>query len=195
MVKKILWVDTETTGLDPDKNEITQLSCIYEEDGVEKDRFNCFMAPERTEYTTTEALAVQGKTLEEVLSYPSKQMGFVQFVVGFLEKHVNRFDPNDKMFIFGKNVEFDKKFLYNLFCERGNKYFHSYFHKNCFSLEHLAILLQVRGLLEVNNLKLITLAQECGYSFPDAHDARADVEMTRRVYANYMERLLNSKKE
>lgn len=188
MVKKVLWVDTETTGLDPAHNEITQISCIYEEDGVEKDRFNCYMAPENFSYITEEALLTQGKTLEELTEYPSKQMGFVQFVVGFLEKHVNRYDKMDKMVLAGQNVDFDKKFLYNFFCERGNKWFYSYFYQQIIDLKQLAFILSMNDFIKVKDVKLSTLAAECGFNFEHAHDAKYDIEMTRNIYKNYLER-------
>lgn len=191
MVKKVLWVDTETTGLDPAHNEITQLSCIYEEDGKEIDRFNCYMAPENLSYITKEALEVQGKTLEQLKEYPSKQMGFVKFVVGFLEKHVNRYDKTDKIVLAGQNIDFDKKFLYNFFCERGNKWFHSYFYQQMIDLKQFAFILSVQGLIKVKDVKLSTLAAECGFKFEHAHDAKYDIEMTRKVYKHYLLRFLN----
>lgn len=193
MVKKILWIDTETTGLDPAHNEITQLSCIYEEDGEVKDRFNCYMCPEKWSYITDEALEVQGKTKEQLKEYPSKQMGFVQFVVGFLEQHVNRYDKMDKIVLAGQNVDFDKNFLYNFFCERGNKWFYSYFYHQVLDLKQLAFILSLNGFIKVKDVRLSTLAAECGFEFKNAHDARFDIEMTRNVYKKYLERFFINK--
>ena len=42
---KILWLDTETTGLNTDKCDLIQLAGIVIIDGEEKERFNFYCQP------------------------------------------------------------------------------------------------------------------------------------------------------
>ena len=66
---KILWLDTETTGLLCEYNDIVQLSGIVDIDGSVTDEFNIFMRPVNMENIEAQALAVQGRTEQEAFCY------------------------------------------------------------------------------------------------------------------------------
>lgn len=44
-MSKIIYLDTETTGLDKEKNDVIQVAGIIEIDGKEVERFNIFCQP------------------------------------------------------------------------------------------------------------------------------------------------------
>ena len=62
---RILYVDVETTGLVPGKNDIIQLSGLIEIDKEIKEEFNFKLKPLREENIQQQALDVQKRTKEE----------------------------------------------------------------------------------------------------------------------------------
>ena len=67
--KKILWVDTETTGTDPGKNGIIQLAGVLEINGHETTRFDFKIRPFADDVIEDTALAVNGFTREELAGF------------------------------------------------------------------------------------------------------------------------------
>ena len=78
-MKKVLYFDVETTGLDALRCSIVQLAGIIDVDGVEKERFNIFMRPFENSEISQEALKVIGKTKEEINSYGCPKKGYNKF--------------------------------------------------------------------------------------------------------------------
>ena len=70
---KLFFADTETTGLDPIKNEMFQLAFLIELEGKVAEEVNITFRPERWDTVSPEALEITGKTKEELRSYPPKQ--------------------------------------------------------------------------------------------------------------------------
>jgi DNA polymerase III epsilon subunit-like protein len=177
---KLFFADTETTGLDPVKNEIFQLAFLLEIEGKVTEEVNITFRPERWEFVSAEALEITGKTKEELKSYPPKQEGFKK-LLAVLGRHVDRYDKTDKMIWIGQNPDFDVRFLRNFFREMGDKFFGSWWDPRPADLISLAVASKTRGVFNPVNFKLGTLAAEFGIEF-DAHDAMADVRVTREVW-------------
>lgn len=78
---KLLFFDLETTGVNPGKNGIHQISGMIEIDGVEKERFDFHVQPNPKAIIEEQALSVAGVTREQVLAYPSMG-GSVQATCG-----------------------------------------------------------------------------------------------------------------
>jgi DNA polymerase-3 subunit epsilon len=97
---KILFYDLETTGVNPGKNGIHQISGQISVDGEIKETFNLHVRPNPKAIILQEALDVSGVTKEQILAYP--EMGEVYHqLIAMLDKYVDRFNKTDKLFLAG----------------------------------------------------------------------------------------------
>jgi len=180
-MNKRIYIDTETTGLDSKKNEITQLAYIIEINGkVELER-DIKLRPKRPELASPKALAVQKKTLADLAAYPAREEGFKTFM-GDLTKYVDRFSKYDKFTWVGQNAPFDYGFVKEFMLAMGEQYHYAFFDYHLVDTLAIAAAFQMAGILQVPNLKLESL---CGaYNVKlgsDAHDALYDTRATREV--------------
>lgn len=181
---KLLYFDLETTGTNPARHGIHQLSGIIEIDGVERERFDFKVRPNPKAEILDEALAVADVTREQVLSYPPMEEVYDKFVA-MLGRYVNKYDKTDKFFLVGyNNAAFDNQFLRGFFLQNGDNYFGSWFWSNSIDVMVLAshYLLSERKLMP--NFKLSSVAKQLGIVVDDdsLHDAFYDIELTRESY-------------
>lgn len=190
---KYLWLDTETTGLDPVKNGIIELACLVEIGGevVETRLFQ--MNPVGKE-VTEEALTVNKKSIKDIASYP--RTGEVKKQVEqFLSRYINKFDKADKFVLAGFNVEFDKAFLEQLWKDQGDVYFYSWAWRQCFDVLDAQHFLEWLGKVEPpGDRKLETLCGFYGVTLDRAHSALSDITATREVALKMMS-LIGGKNE
>ena len=127
---KLLFFDLETTGTNPARHGIHQISGMIEIDGVERERFDFKVRPNPKAEVLAEALAVGGVTREQIESYPPMEDVYRDFV-GMLGRYVNKFNKADKFFLVGyNNAAFDNQFLRGFFLQNGDSYFGSWFWSN-----------------------------------------------------------------
>lgn len=176
-MKKILYFDTETTGLDPKVNDIIQLSGFVEKDGKIIEKFNLKCRPRSEKTVNQQALDIQGRTLKEVMEWPERDKVFSQFV-DILKRHINQYNKADKFYTAGYNVAFDMDFLSNFFKEFDNPYMGSFF--NYRKIDPLSILhyWDYMGVISLENYKLSTVCDYFGVELK-AHDAMADIIATK----------------
>lgn len=128
--KKILWLDVETTGLNPEKDVVVQLAAILMVDGVKTDMiyFDLICPPDASILKTPEfleAAEVTGLTEAKlmaagVMPYEQARKEFAEFVW----KHVKKFDSTDKLVFAGYNPRFDMDFMKKFW---PDKYFYGSF--------------------------------------------------------------------
>lgn len=181
---KLLFFDLETTGTNPARHGIHQISGMIEIDGVERERFDFKVRPNPKAEVLDEALAVGGVTREQIESYPPMEDVYRDFV-GMLSRYVNKFNKADKFFLVGyNNAAFDNQFLRGFFLQNGDNYFGSWFWSNSVDVMVLAsqYLLAERPLMP--NFKLSTVAAQLGVvvSEDKLHDALYDIYLTREAY-------------
>ena len=176
---KILYFDTETTGIDPKANAMVQISGMIEIDGVIKETFDIKMRPGEKDVIDPKALEVIGKTKEEIMTYQSAEDARKQLTVMF-SKYVDKFDRKDKFTPAGYNVKFDIDFLHNLFLKCGDAYFGSWVAWQGVDVLALIYYMKYLGAIELPNYKLETV---CKYFEVEikAHDALADITATKQV--------------
>src|SRR5438034_3917506 len=107
---KILYFDTETTGLYSKVHEIVQLAAIIEIDGLVIDQINLEFQPTNWASISPEALAVNKRSVDILLTYQTPQDAFKKFKV-FLDKYIDKYDMKDKAYPAGHNVTFDIDFV------------------------------------------------------------------------------------
>jgi DNA polymerase-3 subunit epsilon len=175
--KNIFWFDTETTGL-TSEHEIIQIAGFVEIKGVVKCRFNIKSQPTRFDNISEEALKVNGKTIEEIRTYPKQEVMYKKLL-----KIFNHFKPayNDRFYLGGWNVRFDLDKLTSLFNKRDE-------FLKLWNFSHLKMidglpychLLDYLGVLKLKNYKLETVANHYGVKV-NAHDAMADIIATKEL--------------
>ena len=184
---KLFWMDAETTGLDPLKQEMTQVAAIMEVNGAVVDELNVFMRPSRPICIQDQALQVQGKTRQQVMAYPLRKIGFGK-LTAFLDKWCNKLDADDKLLWSGQNPEFDISFAREEFKVHGNGFFKAYFGYHKLDLITVAVMMRHLGLFAPKNFKLTTMAETLGIEY-NAHDALADIKTTRQIWCIFLDKL------
>ena len=185
---KLLWLDTETTGLNRERCDIIQVAGIIIIDGEEKERFNFHCQPINWEYVEPVALETTNMTVEKLKEFP--QVVYKQ-LVAVLDKYVDKYDKTDKFYICGHNVQFDIDFLELFFEKMGNKYFGAYFYRKIVDLMAFCTILHTAGLINLKSWKLDEIARYLGISTDETlHDALVDVDLTRKCFCKLVSEYL-----
>lgn len=188
---KLLFFDLETTGTNPAKNGIHQISGMIEIDGVVKEEFDYHVQPNPRAIIEDAALAVGGVTREQVNSYPPMDVIYDQFVK-MLSKYVDKYDTKDKFFLVGyNNAAFDNQFLRGFFLQNGDKYFGSWFWANSIDVMVMATVALAARRAAMENFKLSTVAAAMGIEVKtdELHNAMYDIYLTRGIYGKIMSSL------
>lgn len=182
-MNKFLWIDVETTGLDPKINDPHQLAGFIMVDGVIKDEFNIECQPFDWSTVEDEALAISGLErgdlegrMESVTAYESLNAR--------LCKYVNKYDKKDKYVLAAYNANFDAQFVNSWFAKHGNPYFFGLCHGGAyFDPLTMALMAEVKAgkQLFFPNRKLEVVAKTLGVELGNAHNALADIRATREV--------------
>lgn len=180
---KMLFLDVETTGLDPRQHTIHQLSGQVFIDGEFKEEFDFDIQPHERGRIDSAALRVSGLSVAEIMLYPSRQMQSQKFFE-ILRKYVDRYDKYDKFFFVAYNAHFDNGFLRKFMEQNGDKYFGSYFWSNNIDVMVLAAehLKEVRH--KMVNFKQVTVAKELGIEVDESqlHNSLYDIKIMRQIY-------------
>lgn len=179
-IKKVLYFDIESTGLNHYVNEIVQFAAIIEIDGVVVDQVNLKCRPLNTDNITERALEITGFTREEMAKWPHPSK-VVEQIVALFDKHIDRYNKNDKFYPCGHNVAFDLDFLNILFIRNGYNYgTGSYQNWRAMDTRGMANILLFDEVIDVPDVKLETLCKYFGIPIK-AHDAFSDIKATREL--------------
>ncbi|MFZ4618520.1 MAG: exonuclease domain-containing protein [Rectinemataceae bacterium] len=187
-MNKICWLDLETTGLDPVKNGIIQAAFIIEIDGEVKEKREFNMNP-IGKVLDPQAMAIHGLSEADLGGFPTS-LQVKKDIERFFSEFVEKFDKTDKFTVAGYNVDFDLGFLENLWLESGDKFFFSWvkhFPIDVFKVHPFMEWAGIATAPERRNLE--TLAKHYGIEFPNAHNALADIEMTRELALKLREKV------
>lgn len=185
---KIIFIDTETGGVNVEKSALIQLSGIIEVNGTEKEKFNFYIKPFENSEVNEKALEVQGRTLEELGTekYIDESIIYKKFLE-ILDKYIDKYDKNDKFIVAGYNVKFDIDILKALFERNNNKFLFSYFNSSMLDPLYSVRLLQVAGMLPVlENNKLETWCKYFNIELK-AHDSLQDITATKKLIEKLIE--------
>ena len=181
---KILFFDTETTGLNHNVNGIHQMSGYIVIDNIIVDSFDIKFRPFEGCICEKAAFEVTGLTEEEVLNREVSENDAYNQFKSMLEKYVKKFDKRDKFFVLGYNINFDINFLNELFERNNDKYLFSYIFGNPIDVMSLAgqKLMSLRPTMV--NFKQGTVAKMLGIELEEdkLHDALYDVWVCVRIY-------------
>lgn len=124
---KVLWNDTETTGL-TEKHGLIQWSAKVFIDGIEVDSIDLKIQPHPSDEISNEALETNHITKEELYSSDrfTPKVAY-QAIIGLCARHVDKYAREDKFVWKGFNARFDMDRTRDFFTKMGDKYFGSYF--------------------------------------------------------------------
>lgn len=192
-MKKVLWLDVETTGLDCRKHGLREVGFIIEIDGVEVDkgvfRINPFTYTTRDVVIDDYALEISKVSIEDLESYDSSSYCFKELMKK-LVKYVNVNDKNDCFVIAGYNTAFDIGFIKEWFKEMGLlDSYKDLFHYKSLDVFSLVFVLRHLGLNSAENDKLETMCNYFGIGI-EAHNALSDIEATKKLYELICEKFI-----
>ena len=192
-MKKVLWLDVETTGLDCRKHGLREVGFIIEIDGVEVDKgvfkINPFTYTTRDVEIDDYALEISKVSIEDLESYDSASYCFKELMKK-LVKYVNVNDKNDCFVIAGYNTAFDIGFIKEWFKEMGLlDSYKDLFHYKSLDVFSIVFALRHIGLNSAENDKLETMCNYFGIEI-EAHNALSDIEATKKLYELICEKFI-----
>ena len=180
---KFLYLDCETTGLDPNKHGVIQVACIVTEGKTilkakEVDRCNLVFNPLSIGCKIDkEALKINGITKKQIKKYPRDTFGKL---ISFFKTHINPYNKEDKFLVVGQNVKFDVEFLHGWAKREEFLYMGSYIDWRVIDTLVIARLEHALGNINPPDFKLGTLCMEYNIEEPD-HDAMDDIVATKKL--------------
>lgn len=185
---KVLYFDTETTGVNPTKHEIIQFSALVEIDGVVHEEINLKIQPTKWENIDPIALQTTNLTIEQLKGFelPAHSGSRIR---GFFDKYVDKFNRADKFFPAGHNVQFDLDFLQSFWKTYVDPYgIGSYQNWRSLDSRVFANFLSYKGKINVPDVKLETLCKHFNIEI-HAHDALSDIKATRELIQKMLQML------
>jgi DNA polymerase III epsilon subunit-like protein len=187
-MKKILWFDCETGGVDPKTDALIQLSALIEIKGEVVDQINLKMKALPGKVITPEAIAKHGMTLEDIEAFEDPYVAFKNFYK-FLSKHDVKSKAN-RYIMAGYNSKFDCDFVFQWFLDiTGETYaFWDYLQFKPIDIMPIIIGLHYAGIINTANDKLETICNH--FEIPiNAHDALSDITATRELTKKVLRKL------
>ena len=184
---KVFYCDTETTGLNPQKNDIIQLGYIIEIDNQIREKGSINVQPFDYNNIESSALATHQISIEQMKTFDSPRVVYNE-LINILNKYINKYDRSDKFIPAGYNVKFDIEFLQNFFIKNRDKYYGAYFDYHFIDAMALLFLKRYAGKINLSNYKLATASKHYGIEI-QAHDALSDIEATRELILKMMEEI------
>ena len=188
--EKIFFIDVETTGTDPTKHAVVQVSGEIQINGEILEKVDMHFAPHEGAEISPEALKVIGYTEDELLSRNlSSKEAYLKFMQ-VCSKYVDKYDRNDKMHFVAYNAGFDADFVRAWFMAHGDPYFGSLFFYPPVDVMQLIALRYMHHRTKFPNYKLMPEASKLGLEIDEekAHDAFYDILITRKLF-NAMRRM------
>ena len=179
---KRLWIDCETSGLDPKLNDIWQLAYLIEIDGEVIEEGEMMIRPSNMDTIEDKALEVGGITKEELEKIDYTIKDAVEDLKDVFGKYVDKYDKEDKFVVAGYFIHFDYQFLREMFFKSGDRYGIGSW---CFTC-----LLDVPSFISIGvakygmrfpNFKLETVCKKLDVPLK-AHNALSDIKATRILY-------------
>lgn len=178
MLNNILWLDTETTGINPNKNFLIQLSYINTLDNQIKYNNDLFMRPQYIEKFEIEQSALDKNkiTVEQIKNLELEEKQIKVFLDDLTTS-------GNKYYLAGYNVNFDIEFLKAIFA-RQNLNLHYYFNYLYLDVMQLVINLKLAGKINPENCKLQTILQyfDLIKDINILHNAKQDIICTKLLY-------------
>ena len=183
MSVKYLFCDTETSGIDPSKHGVIQISGLIDIDGEVQETFDIKVQPFKNQLISKESMKINGVTVEDLQNHLLPQEGYDSLIKIF-SKYVSKFDKTDKFFLVGYNSNFDDTFLRKFFSNCGDEYYGSWIWWPSIDVATFAAEFLKEERSKFPNFKLSTVAKALGIVVDETklHEALYDSILTRSIY-------------
>lgn len=192
----ILFLDIETTGLNPYSNQILQVSARFDKDGDEISSFNRMIAmskpvsasamvsnPMLASQVSLGALKVNRRSILNNLEGMSESGALEQFLDWIVELATKY----DKFVVCGHNVHFDINFLKQRSLYLGYSDFDDLFGHRYLDTATIGLYLMEKGVLPIEKAGIDNLVEYFGLNNEKLHDSEIDVEMTANIFYAMLE--------
>lgn len=179
--QRYIFIDTETTGLDPEVNDVIEVAALVmeeSEDGItELARFSGKLGV-TDGIVDIEALAVNKRRVTDDIFTPNElKVDIVNAFADFLAEFVT-----STTFIVGGNTNFDIDFIKALFKKYGLDSTRILSKKKAIDIQHVAKFLHDSGVISVPNFRMATLVWEILGKQTWTHTAMQDVVDSKDLY-------------
>ena len=182
-IRKKLWIDLETSGLDRYRHSVLQVAGIVEIDGIIEEEFEFKVRPLPKSAISKKALKVNGFTLRQIKSWQKPRKGLQEFI-DICSKYIDPNDRLDRFTMFAYNATFDYQFL-RVWTERLNyPYFGMLIWYPPVDILSEAMLYLGDNRPNIKNMRQVTLANYLDIEFDEGllHDALVDIKLTREIF-------------
>lgn len=183
-MSKLFFYDVETSGLDPQKNAIHQISGMIVINDAVKETFDFKVAPHMDAIIDNAALAVSNVTKDQIMAYPPNTVIHKHLLI-LLSKYCDKFNKSDKYHLVGYNNKgFDNEFMRSFFNQCNDKFFGSWFWSDSIDVLVLASDYLRDERANLSDFKLRTVATYLGIVVDETklHDAQYDIYLTMEIY-------------
>lgn len=178
-MKKLLVIDTETTGLDPKKNSLWQIGAYYRNKAGQIYTLNLKCNPLDWENITDEALTVCHTSKLALSKLPPAQDLYNTFR-NFL---IQETSDGEKLTWVGYNCEFDQAFIQSFFHHfDSNDSIWNFFDRHYVDMLDYMRMLWSLEIVNTPSLKLETAYKMFGLGIDTAHDGCEDAKVTYMLY-------------
>lgn len=183
-MSKVIWIDTETTGLDPKIHGLREVGFLIEIDGliVEEGHLHINTLTYKNERYISKYVSENFGVYEVSLAFnESSQEQLVKFE-RIMNKYVNINDKS-KFQMAGFNVSFDYEFIKEWFSDTDGlmRGFNAYFGYQKLDVLELVRHLKYLNLFKTKNNKLETLCNHFDVDI-NAHQALSDIQATKILH-------------
>lgn len=208
--QKLVFIDVETTGTDPERHGLTQISGCVQTGSDVVETFDYYVRPYPKDIIDPKALEVTGIDRRQLLpadhpdfialegqEFEDPHYIFARLMVMF-GKYVDQYNRSDKFHFVGYNAHsFDMPFVRRFWEKNNDRFFGSWFWYPCLDVMLVwAQILQTKR-AELANFKLATVARHCGIEVDDdrLHDSQYDIDLTRQLWFAALEIIDRGKDE
>jgi DNA polymerase III subunit epsilon len=175
--EKLLFVDTETGGTDPDVHSLLSIGLVVWQDFHVVDSLELLIKDKELR-ASPEALAINKINLKEHFEAGLDLGIAMERLLSFLHKH---FANGEKVTVAGHNISFDIQFLKKFFKRNGSEYSRFFSHR---SIDTSAILyyLFLRGAMKKKSISSDSAFDEFGIRVTTRHSALDDALATAELF-------------
>lgn len=177
MQGKLLFIDTETGGLDPSEHSLLSLAMVTWE-GMEIIDSKELLINDGILNVTSEALSVNGIDIEKHRQSAISPSRAIEEIFLFLGKH---FPGGEMITLAGHNVHFDAEFLRN-FLSKNNKKFSDYFSHRIIDTSSILHYLYLAGHIKSRAVSSDEAFELFGIKVEGRHTALGDAIATAELF-------------
>lgn len=189
---KRLFIDLETTGVDPHNNSIIEIAAILVEDGKILSQFEekCFdPLPKKVDLGALKVNKVKPSTIRESLTKETPYKSAAVVVESLAEWLLEKLDYGERVEIAGQNPHFDSAFLKATFERYGYTGWSSIFSHRLLDTNSIVQPLIEVGILDLKDipktggsLQRIATALNIKFNEDKLHTAMEDAKLSMEVY-------------